>query len=154
MTAQIKPKIQQLLQGYTALVEIPVAWGEMDALGHVNNIVYLRYFETTRIRLCEVLDFGVPNAANLNQASSTIGPILGSISCKFKFPVTYPDTLVAGSRVLPSAVHEFGFDIQHIVVSTRHERIAAEGVATLITYDYKLLKKASLPASIRARLIG
>lgn len=30
-------------------IEIPVAWGEMDAYGHVNNIVYLRWFESCRM---------------------------------------------------------------------------------------------------------
>jgi acyl-CoA thioester hydrolase len=33
------------LADYPVVVEIPVAWGEMDAYGHVNNIVYFRYFE-------------------------------------------------------------------------------------------------------------
>ena len=34
---------------YPVVIEIPVAWGEMDAYGHVNNIVYFRYFESARI---------------------------------------------------------------------------------------------------------
>ena len=34
---------------YPVVIETPVAWGEMDAYGHVNNIVYFRYFESARI---------------------------------------------------------------------------------------------------------
>jgi acyl-CoA thioester hydrolase len=33
-----------ILEDYPVIVEFPVAWGEMDAMGHVNNIVYFRYF--------------------------------------------------------------------------------------------------------------
>ena len=41
--------ILEKLEEYPVRVEIPVAWGEMDSLGHVNNIVYFRYFETARM---------------------------------------------------------------------------------------------------------
>ena len=34
------------LAGFPVVVDIPVAWGEMDAFGHVNNVMYFRYFET------------------------------------------------------------------------------------------------------------
>jgi acyl-CoA thioester hydrolase len=36
--------MRELLAGYPVILDIPVAWGEMDALRHVNNIVYFRYF--------------------------------------------------------------------------------------------------------------
>ena len=28
---------------------LPIRWGDMDAMGHVNNTVYFRYMETVRI---------------------------------------------------------------------------------------------------------
>ncbi|MDB5909191.1 MAG: acyl-CoA thioesterase [Massilia sp.] len=28
---------------------MPIRWGDMDAMGHVNNTVYFRYFEQARI---------------------------------------------------------------------------------------------------------
>ncbi|MGL4640770.1 MAG: acyl-CoA thioesterase, partial [Shewanella sp.] len=40
---------EQFLAQHPIVTEIPVAWGEMDALQHVNNVVYFRYFETARI---------------------------------------------------------------------------------------------------------
>ena len=48
--------MEKLLADYPVVVETPVAWGEMDAFGHVNNIVYFRYFETARIAYFEKLD--------------------------------------------------------------------------------------------------
>jgi acyl-CoA thioester hydrolase len=37
------------IDGYPVVIEIPIAWGEMDAFQHVNNIFYFRYFESARI---------------------------------------------------------------------------------------------------------
>ena len=31
--------------------EIPIQWGDMDAFSHVNNVIYIRWFETARIEL-------------------------------------------------------------------------------------------------------
>jgi acyl-CoA thioester hydrolase len=42
-------RIAELLADLAVRVEFPVAWADMDAMGHVNNTVYLRYFETARI---------------------------------------------------------------------------------------------------------
>ena len=41
--------MEQFIKQHAIITEIPVAWGEMDALNHVNNVVYFRYFETARI---------------------------------------------------------------------------------------------------------
>jgi acyl-CoA thioesterase FadM len=41
--------MENLMEGYPVVIEVPVAWGEMDAFGHLNNIVYFRYFESARI---------------------------------------------------------------------------------------------------------
>ncbi len=29
--------------------KLPVIWGDMDAFGHINNVIYLRYFEQARV---------------------------------------------------------------------------------------------------------
>ena len=42
-----------LLRGFPGIIELPVSWGEMDAFGHLNNVVYFRYFESARIAALE-----------------------------------------------------------------------------------------------------
>ena len=44
-----------ILQECPLVIEVPVLWGEMDALQHVNNIVYFRYFENARMAYFEKL---------------------------------------------------------------------------------------------------
>jgi len=49
--------MQDLLKNYPVVIEIPIAWGDMDAFQHVNNIMYFKYFESARISYFEKLDF-------------------------------------------------------------------------------------------------
>ena len=46
-----------LLAGFPSIVELDVAWGDMDSLGHVNNVVYFRYFENARVEYFTRLDW-------------------------------------------------------------------------------------------------
>ncbi|MDT5062333.1 MAG: acyl-CoA thioester hydrolase [Acidobacteriota bacterium] len=48
--------MEELLKGYPVVIVIPVAWGEMDSLQHVNNIIYFRYFESARMAYFNKLD--------------------------------------------------------------------------------------------------
>lgn len=136
--------MKELLAKFPVVIEIPVAWGEMDSLGHVNNIIYFRYFESARIAYLAKIGF----RASLDQME--IGPILGSINCKFKYPVTFPDTLSVGVRTLN--IGEDRFTIEHCVVSHAAQRIAAEGEGVIVAYDYRAKKKAHLPAEVKHRI--
>ena len=134
----------ELLQGYPVQVDIPVAWGEMDAFGHVNNVVYFRYFESARIACFERL--GYPELT----AATGLGPILASTDCRFRLPLTYPDTVVAAARI--GAIGADDFMMHYLVVSRRHGRVAAEGSGRIVSYDYGKQCKSPLTAELQARL--
>ena len=125
-------------------VRIPVAWGEMDAFQHVNNIVYFRYFESGRIAYFERA--GIMNV----MAETGVGPILASATTKFKFPLTYPDTVLIGTRV--GEIGEDRFVMHYRAVSKRHGKVAADGDGIIVSYDYGTQRKARLPASVRAQI--
>ena len=93
--------MHDLLAGYPVILEIPVAWGEMDAFQHVNNIVYLRYSESARIAYLERV--GLSDTLQ----TTGIGPILALIQCRYKFPLTYPDTVRVGVRASEIGVDRF-----------------------------------------------
>lgn len=127
------------LKDYPIVVSIPVAWGEMDALGHVNNIVYFRYYETARMRYLEragLIDI---------MKEIGIGPILAKISCTYRAPVYYPDTLSVGARV--STIGNTHFNMEHLVVSERLGAVAS-GDSVVVTFDYRAKAKAPVPEPI------
>ena len=136
--------MNELLTHYPIVIEIPIAWGEMDAFQHVNNIVYLRYFESARIAYFERLDL----MGYRNQTG--IGPILASIQCQFKIPLTYPDTVSVGTRI--SEIGEDRFMMEYGVVSHEHQKIAAHGEGVIVSYDYRTNKKTSLPEVWKQRI--
>ena len=135
----------ELLADFPVTVEIPVAWGDMDAMGHVNNAVYFRYFETARIACFAEVGLG-----SIEQ-SDDIGPILHSASCRYRIPLTYPDTLVVGARV--GEVGDDRFVMSYRGVSRRHGEVAADGESLIVTFSYATGTKARVSDALRARLL-
>lgn len=131
-----------LLDACPVVVCHPIAWGDMDAFGHVNNTVYFRHFEHARIAYFE-------RVAVLEVMKATgVGPILSKTSCRFRIPLAYPDAVWIGARV--SEVGEDRFTMKYVVVSEQHGAVAAEGEGVLVTFDYANKQKARVPEAIRA----
>jgi acyl-CoA thioester hydrolase len=132
---------EELLAGYPVVVEIPVAWGDMDYFRHVNNIVFFRYFESARIEYLERINF-----RELAE-DDPVGPILASTGCRFRRPLTWPDTVAVGARV--TEVGEDRFSMAYRLVSHKSGEVAAEGDGVLVSFDYAVQKKVPLPERVR-----
>ncbi|MBP8100130.1 MAG: acyl-CoA thioesterase [Acinetobacter sp.] len=75
---------------YPVIYNQNVAWGDMDAFGHVNNTVYYRYIESARICYFD----------QLNIFEQDVYTVVASSQCKYLSPVVYPDQLKIGVRKL------------------------------------------------------
>lgn len=122
-------------------INVDVAWGEMDAFQHVNNVVYFKYFESVRISYFERL--GIFE----EMQNSGIGPILGSTSCRFKAPLTYPDKLIVSTKI--TSLDEDRFTMKYFVQSNTSGRVAAEGEGLIVFFDYQQQCKHEIPKRIR-----
>ena len=129
------------LDDYPITVEIPVAWGDMDAFGHVNNTVFFRWFETARIAFLEAIEF------TAGGEGGGVGPILASTGCRFRQPVTYPATVTVGVRA--GEVDEDRFTHRYRVVRSGTDEVVAEGEGVVVSYDYGAGRKAPIPAAVR-----
>lgn len=67
--------------GSTHSVELPLRWGDSDALNHLNNTLYFRLMEEARMQILYAAGISLPADA---------GPILAHASCDFLRPLTYP----------------------------------------------------------------
>ncbi len=124
---------------------VPVAWGEMDAFGHVNNVTYFRYFESARIeyfRTITFLDDGTKPAG--------VGPILAHTECRFRIPLTWPATLRVAARV--SDLETDRFLMRYAVFEEATGNLAAEGTGRIVTFDYARGTKAPVPEAVAARI--
>ena len=126
------------------LFEQPIAWGDMDALGHVNNAAYFRYMESARVAF--LLWLGVDRL----RTAGGIGVILQSAQARFRRPVTYPDRLIISSAV--TAVEADRFTLEHELRSTALNEVAAIGHGVIVSYDYTRGCKAPMPAEWMERL--
>jgi acyl-CoA thioester hydrolase len=134
--------MNELLEGYPVVIEVPVAWGEMDAFGHVNNIVYFRYFESARIAYLDAIGFrGGPDG----------GPILASTQCRFRRALEYPDRVHVGARTTRLEMDRFTMD--YVIVSERMQEIAAHGGGIVVAYDYERRCTTVLPPAVRSRIL-
>jgi acyl-CoA thioester hydrolase len=137
--------MSNLLKNYPVIVEFPIAWGEMDAMNHVNNIVYFRFFESARIAYFEKMDL-------MGYMTKTgIGPILATTSCKFKIPLSYPDKVLIGAKVF--SIEEDRFVMNYLVVSTNHQKVAAEGDGVIVTFNYREGKKVTIPDVVKQGIL-
>ncbi len=125
-------------------VEIPVAWGDMDAFAHVNNTTYLRWFETARIAFFERVQIPHHNVVP-DQA-----PILAKTSCTFERPLTYPDTVRTTASI--GRIGGKSFTMLYHVFSLRHDVRAAHGDGVVVWYDYGAACSVAIPDGLRARL--
>jgi len=105
--------MEESIRDYPVKIEIPIAWGDMDAFQHVNNIMYFKYFESARISYFEKIKF-------LEVMENTgVGPILASTQCRYKLPLTYPDRVAVGAKV--DSLEKDRFTMKYAVFSLRHQ---------------------------------
>jgi acyl-CoA thioester hydrolase len=131
----------EALIDFPVVVTIPLLWGDHDAFGHVNNLVYLRWCETARVEYLIRIGLWV------SLPPTDIGPILASISCDYKRPLTYPDTAYIGARV--TRVGNRSFQMQHRVVSENLDTVAADVSSTIVVLDYG--RNITVPVPERCR---
>lgn len=128
-----------------AQLKIRVQWGDMDALQHVNNTVYLRWVESTRLLFFDQLIDG-------NVGTAAIGPILAWQDIKYIAPVVYPDTVHVLFNI--TALEEDRIQGEAELFSMERNRLVALSKNTLMAYDTSERKKAAIPKHWREKIIA
>lgn len=130
-----------VLADFHVQVSLPVLWGDLDALAHVNNVVYFRWFESARIEYFDRVGMG---KTTRDQA---IGPILASTQCDFKRQLGFPDQVQIGARV--SRLGNSSLSLDYIVHSEQLNATAATGTSTIVIFDYVAQKPTPIPDWLR-----
>ena len=125
--------MNELVKDFTVVVDLNIEWGDMDALRHVNNIEYFKYFQVARIAYFEKI------ASDGVLEEKRIPLILASTQCKFIYPLAYPDSISVGVRV--DAMADQHFTMKYAVVSDKHQRLVAIGDAKVECLTMLIIKK-------------
>ena len=121
---------------------IPIRWGDMDAMRHVNNTVYFRYMEQARISWIDGMRAAL--------AAEGAGTVVVSTSCTFRKPLTYPGTVeirlfvgrIGGSSV--TTLYELRMDGE--------PSLYAEGEAVVVWINMASGKAVRVPPAVRESL--
>ena len=119
---------------------VPIRWGDMDAMGHVNNTVYFRYFEIARLEwLRRVGALPAPQGE---------GPVIVNAFCNFIRQVEFPGDLLARHYVTNPG--RSSFDTYITLERTDAPGVlCAEGGAKTVWADAATKKSVPLPDWLR-----
>ncbi|KAJ1975000.1 hypothetical protein H4R35_003346, partial [Dimargaris xerosporica] len=139
--AALPVPVQRLVQAYPSIINLPVQWGVQDPFGHLNNVSYLRSFESDYMgRMGQHMP--APEFEDFNYARG-IGPIVKKLSCKYKQILEFPDTVAVGTRV--TNIGKDRATMESILVSHKTGSIAAVSECEMVCYDYRKAAKADIP---------
>ena len=120
---------------------IAIRWGDMDAMGHVNNTVYFRYMEQARIGWFESL---VPRG----EAWRSMGIVIANASCNFKRALNYPGTVEVRLSIEPPG----GSSVGTFYELKMDDTLYADGAAVVVFIGMQSQKPVRIPERIRALL--
>lgn len=123
---------------------IKIRFRDTDALGHVNNAVYLSYLEMGRADYWNRL-FGVSDFAKVDF-------IFAHASIDYRSPAFMGEDLIVHSRV--SRIGTKSFDFQCEIREASGGRLVAEAVTTQVMYDYAAGKSKPVPGEVKEKLLA
>lgn len=125
------------------IMRMPIRWGDMDAMGHVNNAVYFRYLEQARIEWF--------SEAGCEPDPEGAGPVIINAHCTFIRQLRYPGEIEIRTYVGGPGRSSFE-TYQEIRRTDAPEVLCSEGGAKVVWVDFPSEKSAPLPERVRALL--
>ena len=131
-----------LLAGFPFVAPVEVRFRDLDPLGHVNNAVYLSYFENARIA-CFAAITGLVSLQELNM-------ILAEVTVTYHAPALFGDRLEVGVRVTRMGTKSF--DMEYLLVRQPDGRRVASGRSVQVMYDYASAQTIPISDELRGQI--
>lgn len=123
---------------------MPIRWGDMDAMGHVNNTVFFRYLEQARIEWYSHIGRG---------EKAGIETVVVHCHCTYHAPLTYPGDIEI--RTYAGSPGRSSFELlQEIRRCDDPETVYATGGSTVVWIDTETGKSTPLPDMIRQLIVS
>jgi acyl-CoA thioester hydrolase len=132
------------MEGFRLAVPVRPRFRDTDAMGHVNNAVYLTYFEVARTEYWRALT----GSARYEQVPF----ILAHTTVDFRSPALVSEELTVGIRV--SRIGRSSFECAYRVEEAATGRLVCEGRSVQVIYDYARAASHPVPEDLRARLVA
>lgn len=120
--------------------QLPIRWGDMDAMGHVNNTVYFRYLETVRIDWFRAIGLRIDPSGE--------GALIVNAFCNFHKQLEYPGDIVV--KMYASDPGRSSFESWATIERVDDPGVIyASGGATTVWVDFPKQKSMPLPGWLR-----
>lgn len=132
------------------MLRFPVVtrYSDYDTKGHVNNAVYLTYFESARV---DALREQLSRTTNGRDAADP-PVIVAEARIKYVSQAKIGDPLEIEISV--GEIRTKGFSFHYRIVDARDDRLVAEGETVQVAYDYTARRTMAIPPELRAGLEG
>ncbi len=127
--------------GFRHVEPVTVRWGDMDALGHVNNAAYFTYCESARMSYFAAIEL------ERHAAGERHGPSLVAAHLNFRRQVHYPAELDVAARVVE--VGRSSFRHEYVIFRRGGDEVVADGHGVIVWVDYAAGRSVPLPDSLR-----
>lgn len=127
-------------------VTLPIQWGDMDSLGHVNNARYFTWFESARIELFRRVGMETSGAPSE-------GPILARTHCEFLEALRWPGEVVVGTGISRIGTKSFTM-VYEIARTDAPDRLAGRGEGVIVMLDYRRGETVPISQALRELLEG
>jgi acyl-CoA thioester hydrolase len=137
--------MSEKISDYKFRTPIAMRFSDIDAVGHVNNAIYLTYFEAARFAYWkEITDW------NLRKD----GVIVGRSEVNYLKPITLEDEIYCYVRT--TRIGNSSFDMMYLLVrvTPNGEEICTTGKTVCISYDYTRNKSVPIPDMEREKMIA
>ena len=128
------------VEGFDYVHEEPVRFRDIDAMGHVNNAVFLTYIESARSAFFWHL--------GIARSLEDLTLVVARVEIDFRAPVGFPEVVEVGVRAGRFGEKSFGLDHE---LRVRGE-LVAEAKTVLVAYDYGKAETVTIPETWREKL--
>jgi acyl-CoA thioester hydrolase len=126
---------------------VTVRWGDMDAMGHVNNMVYFQYLESARVGFCEAWGWKSRDLSSARQ-----GPVIVSQLFNYRRPLHYPAEVEVGLEC--TEIRGRSFVLACAIFRKGSDELIGDGHCVMVWLDYASGKAVEIPSSLREGLLG
>ncbi len=144
MTA--RPPLASAPAGYAFSYVDRVRFGDLDAMRHLNNVEFLRFFEDARIAYLR----GLAPEHDPVHPEADFGLIFAEAHIRYHSPAFHPEEIRTWIR--PSHLRRSSFRARFRMEAGPDRRLVAEGWGALVGYDYPAGRAAPLPDTLVAAL--
>jgi acyl-CoA thioester hydrolase len=135
--------VEERIKEFKFRKNVETRWSDMDDAGHVNNAVYLTYFEQARV-------FYFHEACQWNWKKD--GVILANAHLNYVKPLVFPEP--AFIYLKTSRIGTKSFEVQYIITVEKDDLVEeiCNGSSVLVTFDYKSGSSVPVPDFIRKQI--